>query len=264
MLFLLILYSFAINLAYAEISPVAYACHAPVIFVRPHTKDNLPQATATRVREFVFAMHKGYTQLANKKLENFELWEAARSLSSVFFDPKSILYPTLGKKFGKELKELTQKHPDIIDLTSTAITVFMSRNIAAMTPKLLDTRLSIDNISHRLWTQNRIVYIVDITLHQSNGDLRKGTFTLLGTPDQNKPESLRLYLRDFSMENIAVLTSLKNNTASLHEQSNNLFELLRHMIKASCALEPYLPDDIKEKINTLKKIINYDPNEVCE
>jgi len=229
-------------------------------FIQIPNSEVIAAKTEQTIHAFVTNIHARYKRLSDdQNVDAFVLWEQVRALSEELFDPNSILSPTLGRKFAPTLKALSNVNPGWLRLTSSLITIFMARSISAMIATLRGTSITIEAPEQRAWNNDRFIYTVHIALNTDSGQVLKGTFTINAIP--HKSGMLRLYLRDFAMEGVAILPSLRNKAESMRTKSNprDLREFLCLLITDVAELEKYLAPKALMRLEKLKKLVRYTP-----
>ena len=209
---------------------------------QPH---DIPKVNQDAIDTFIHAIFFGYKEFTNKKnLKPLELWAQCYKLSRVLFDTRGLLPSVLGRSLALKLKkreddQIAQgKSENIVSYAAILSAAFMARRIANLVYTLEEASMSIQTRSFKDWSRGRTLYYVSSEITSKSGVARQGVYTLITLPDE-KTQKPRLFLRDFSIDSIAILESLRRHTQAFREQAQGDLTVFLLLLLSRC--KPVIP-----------------------
>jgi len=222
--------------------------------VNPSTKEvSIPQGTASHqsIVAFVQTIFDSYQAFTLKKYTPEKLWEGCRRVSLKLFDLPSLLRPLFGT-MSHTLKNASQSNPALLDYAQTLATIFLANGIANAINTIEGAKITIKKVSGSTLKNLYIIKVLAIITDQS-GIERYGDFTIIARPQSDG--SFRMFLRDFTIENVSIAVTLKTTSSDLRAQAGgNLGAFFKILLDNSKNIFPYLDQETKEKIQKIKTV----------
>lgn len=224
---------------------------------KPH---DIPPETQKAINTFIHAIFFGYKDFLKQNLSALDLWKHCYHLSRTLFDARGLLPSVLGRSLAKKLKKWEDKQiaknntPKLVNQAALLTTAFMAKRIANLVYTLDQATMSIQSTSFKSWSRGRTLYYVSSEITSKSGVARQGIYTLVTLPDETN--RTRLFLRDFTIDSVAILESLRRHTEDFRVQAQGDFRVCLLLLLGAChTIIPSLDDESRQQLQDLENTL---------